>query len=53
MSAVRKKSLLITAYMEYLIKFYFTKPQSSKDPEKNGMQAIDGFDIYVDIITPR
>jgi kynureninase len=51
MSALRKKSLLLTGYLEYLVRLYFSRPQSQN--ENNGTAEKDAAtDVYIDIITP-
>ena len=53
MAALRKKSVLLTGYLEYLIKLHFSRPKPSETPDENGKATDDGDQIYIDIITPR
>ena len=53
MSALRKKSVLLTAYLEYLVRFYFSKPKHAEAASNNGSGHSDATDIYIEIITPR
>ncbi|XP_033640545.1 kynureninase-like [Asterias rubens] len=52
MAALRKKSVLLTGYLEYLIKLHFSRPKPSETPDENGKATDDGDQIYIDIITP-
>ncbi|XP_038052573.1 kynureninase-like isoform X2 [Patiria miniata] len=53
MSALRKKSLLLTGYLEYLVRLYFSKPHSLPQNESNGKTLNDAAtDIYIHVITP-
>ncbi|XP_022103616.1 kynureninase-like [Acanthaster planci] len=53
LSALRKKSLLLTGYLEYLVRLYFSRPQSQSQNESIGKTESDAATgVYIDIITP-